>query len=293
MSKYIINIILLLLLSVATWAQTDTLRNTSSDKWGTTNNVMAADTISNVRRSIGKAIDSSRINTLDSAVLVIDTLVADTLIADTIAKDTNIIKRVVTRDTLHQVRLGIDLMKPIMNQFYKTRNSYEFEADYYFRKEIYFVAEGGWGSSGTIGDTNYRDLQYESSNTFLKVGVNKSMLTRLGPGDWDMAFIGARYGIAFIQRSAATYKVNNPFWGASNGTLNAQQITGHWLEVTAGARLEIYRGIFAGWNIRGKFRVNRKPFRELPPLYIAGYGQGDKNSIFDFNFYLSYAIRWR
>jgi hypothetical protein len=38
--------------------------------------------------------------------------------------------------------------------------------------------------------------------------------------------------------------------------------------------------------------MNGSSFKDLAPLYIAGYGRGDKNSIFDFNMYLSYAIRW-
>jgi len=56
--------------------------------------------------------------------------------------------------------------------------------------------------------------------------------------------------------------------------------------------VEIFKGLFAGWTIRGKFRLNQAPFRELPPAYIAGYGKGDKNAIFDFGFYINYAIRW-
>ena len=52
----------------------------------------------------------------------------------------------------------------------------------------------------------------------------------------------------------------------------------------SGVRVEIIKQVFVGWSIRGKFLLNAKKFTELPPYYIAGYGRGEKKSIFDFKF---------
>jgi hypothetical protein len=57
-------------------------------------------------------------------------------------------------------------------------------------------------------------------------------------------------------------------------------------------RVELAKGLLAGWNLRGKFLMNGRSFKDLAPLNIAGYGKGDKNANFDFNLYLAYAIRW-
>lgn len=188
-----------------------------------------------------------------------------------------------------QFRIGIDIVKPISAFVSGADPSYELEADYYLGKELYGVAEGGWGSASF--DSSY--LKYNSSNTFFRLGVNKSMLRRILPGDWDMVFIGARYGIAFIERSAASYTTSDPFWGNTTGIIPAKTFTAHWAELTGGVRVELFKGLFAGWNVRAKFLINKKPFEELPPSYVAGYGRGEKGSVFDFNFYLSYAIRWK
>jgi hypothetical protein len=48
----------------------------------------------------------------------------------------------------------------------------------------------------------------------------------------------------------------------------------------------------AGWNLRGRFLLNETSFRELRPVFIAGYGRGDRSLILDFNVFLSYSIRW-
>ena len=188
----------------------------------------------------------------------------------------------------HQVRISIDLAKPVVNLFNSTRQNYEMGIDYYFKKEIYFVAEGGFGNA----NVDYTDLKYKTNSSFIRVGVDKCMLQRLFPGDWDMAFIGVRYGLGSIKRGDATYAIDNPLWGPTTGTIGSRNFTAHWAEVTGGIRVELFKGIIVGWNVRGKFMLNPKTFEDLSPSYISGYGKGDKSTAFDFNFYLTYAIRW-
>ena len=197
--------------------------------------------------------------------------------------------KVVISDSLRQLRFNFDLSKPAVNFFQNDRSEYNLSVDYYYKKEIYLVAEGGFGNA----KVNYDDLKYNSNNTFFKIGVDKSLFARNSNHDWDMAFIGARYGIGLIHRGAASYTVVDSFWGNTYETKEAKDVTAHWFEVTGGVRLEVVKSLFVGWNIRGKFRLNQGAFKELPPSYIAGYGKGDKNAVFDFNFYVGYALRWQ
>lgn len=187
-----------------------------------------------------------------------------------------------------QLRVSVDISQPIINLTTTTRQSLEGSVDYYYRKELYIVLEGGAGRS----KIDYADLKYESNNFFVKGGFDKSLLVRNGASDWDAIFIGLRYGMAFINRGAATYETHDQFWGVARGTVAAQDIRAQWAEITGGMRMELLPRFFAGWNIRGKFLLNSGSFKELPPAFISGYGRGEKNSVFDFNLYLSYAFRW-
>ena len=139
-----------------------------------------------------------------------------------------------------QLRFGIDVSKPVLNAILKNRHSYEFTIDYNLPKDIYLVAEAGFGGS----DMDYPDLKYTSTNSFFKIGVDKSMLQRLFPGDWDFLFVGVRYGIAFINRTDATYVTNDLVWGTTSGTIASKSFTGHWAEFTAGLRVELLKGFF-------------------------------------------------
>lgn len=188
-----------------------------------------------------------------------------------------------------QFRVGVDLSKIARNFFFKNQYSFEISLDYYYKNELYFVLEGGYGGS----DITYTDLWYKSQNSFLRIGIDKTMTPRLFTRDMDMLFIGLRYGISSISRTEAGYVILDDFWGNSMGTIPAKSFMGHWAEITGGMRVELGKGLFAGYNIRAKFLINQKPFRELPPAYVAGYGNGEKTTAFDFNFYLQYAFRWK
>lgn len=194
-------------------------------------------------------------------------------------------------DSMYQLRLGLDLSRIYFNQVQKKfeqRTSYELELDFYWRRDLYFVLDGGFGNSSL----SYGDLTYNSNNVFFRGGFNKSLLPRLKQHDWDMAFIGLRYGVGMINRSAATYSITDSSWGIFTGSAPAENMTAHWIELTGGVRVEVVKCLYLGWNVRGKFMLNAKRFSELPPYNIAGYGKGEKPSIFDFNVYLSYAMRW-
>ena len=212
-----------------------------------------------------------------------DTLaVKDSTVTDTLPK-----KRVELAG--RQLTLSFDIVSPIKNALTTLHTGYEFGADYYLHGELYLVAEGGWGSSRV----NYSDLAYSTTNNFVRVGFNKILLPRENPTDWGGMFMGLRLAAANIQRSAATYQVVDSLWGNTTGAKPAENFNAYWMEITGGVRVELYHGLLAGWNIRGKFMLNGRSFNDLSPIFIAGYGKGDKNAVFDFNFYLSYAIRWK
>ena len=189
----------------------------------------------------------------------------------------------------HQLRFSFDISKPVMNQIQDHNKSYEGAIDYYIGKEVYGVLEGGAGTS--VYD--YPDLSYKSSNTFFRLGVDKTLIKRLNGNDWDAVFIGARYGIAFIDRGEASYVITDSLWGTTSGAIPSSSFTAHWVEVTGGVRVELLRNLMAGWNVSARFLMNERSFDDLSPSFIAGYGKGDKGIAFGFNFYVCYALRWR
>lgn len=188
----------------------------------------------------------------------------------------------------HQVRLSFDASKLLLNQLAENRIAYEGAVDYYLNKELYAVADLGLGSSVI----DYPDLKYKTNNSFLRLGLDKSLFVRKRPQDWGIGFFGFRYGLAMINRNEAKYTTDDGWGGITSGTIAADNFSAHWFELTGGMKLELIKGVFAGWTVRAKFLLNQKALGDLKPAYIAGYGPGEKATAFDYNFYISYGIRW-
>jgi len=212
--------------------------------------------------------------------------------ADTTATDSTNAPKVKKPELAgRQLCIGVDYFHPIINYFITGQGAYEIAADYYTKNEYYLVLEGGWGWSSV----NYPNvLSYTTKNSFLDFGFNKTLLPRDRPTDWDKMFIGLSLAAADIHRGNAKYSIVDSLWGIDTGSKPAPKpYPAIWAELSGGVRVELWKGLSAGWTVRGKFMLNGKSFNNLSPQYIAGYGQGEKNVVFDVDMYVSYSIRWK
>ncbi|MFT4061346.1 MAG: DUF6048 family protein [Edaphocola sp.] len=189
---------------------------------------------------------------------------------------------------VHQFRFGFDMARIAANIMYPSRQSYEVQADYLLRNNVYLAGEAGMGK----GKIDYDNLKYTAKGFFVKVGVEKQFLDIVGKKDFDIGFLGIRYGAGPGKRTDATYVVTSRFGAVSEGTVPAQNYIAHWGEITGGLKVEIVPHVFLGWSFRMRFLLNPGTFKELAPNFIPGYGQGDKTTAFDLNYYISYALRW-
>ncbi len=179
-------------------------------------------------------------------------------------------------------RLGVDLSKFLASPLAPAYNAYEFSFDTHYKKDLWLAADFGWGKSRVNND----NIAFNSRNFFLRLGLDKTFFNQEFKGDLDNAFIGLRYGMAYVHRAEATYAIKDTVWGNTSGSVAGADFLAHWIELGAGFRLELVKNIFLGWNIRAKTFVNPSTFKELPPAYIAGYGRGEKNTAFGYNLFL-------
>jgi hypothetical protein len=220
---------------------------------------------------------------ISSLLLLFSTVAGAQSTSDTVAADKPAIRANKT-----QLRLGWDLANTARGFLVDGVRSYELCADYYFKNELYWAAEAGWGNSAI----NYPVLNYRSDNFFLRAGFDKALFNRKRPEDWSMAFIGLRYGVAVTRRGDAQYFTDDGLGNKTNGVIPAKYFSLHWLEIGGGIKQELFKGVFAGWTVRSRFALNQKSIGDLKPAFISGYGPAERGLNFDFNFYLSYAFRW-
>lgn len=211
--------------------------------------------------------------------------------ADETTLSTETKKSITINDTFYiqQVKFGIDVLRLGQNFIQTQSNAFQFNVDYYLKNNTYIVAEGGFGK-GTI---DYEHLKYTTNSYNIKLGIDKSMIDKIGFSDLDYLFFGFRYGLAVGNISDGEYSISSILGTPTNGTIPSRNFTAHWGEMNAGIRVEMIKNWYLGWNFRAKFLLNGGTFKEgIKPVYIAGYGAADKATVFDFGIFLQYAIKW-
>ena len=179
-------------------------------------------------------------------------------------------------------RVGADISKWLASLVQNNYKEIEFAGDVLYKRNLFLAMELGTGNSRVQNEF----LQYKSSNTFIRLGIDKTFFAKEHARDMDNAFVGFRYAFAPIVRKEAIFTMKDPIWGNNTGTIAPESFIAHWMELTGGFRLEVIPNIFVGWNIRVRTFLNPSRFEKLAPFHVAGYGSGEKATAFGYNFYI-------
>ena len=216
---------------------------------------------------------------------VIDTTVAK---SDTIEVE----KKVKPKEKHFQYfRLGVDVSKLIRSALTDRYTTAEFLVESIWKEKMHYLLEGGFATSENGLESNPdSNIQFSASSYFLRVGFDKYFFGKLFKQDLDNAFVGVRLGGAYNNRGEAQATLWDPYYGNTTVLKPAESQMMYWLGLTAGFRMEVYKNVFLGYNIRGKTFLNPKKIQELTPEYLAGYGIARKQPSFDYNLYLLYGF---
>jgi hypothetical protein len=189
------------------------------------------------------------------------------------------------QDSVKQVRVSADIAKLITNTS-SSNKDVQLAIDALLKKDICYTLELGQGSSSVDNSL----LNYATSNRFIKLGLDKSLLIPISNKDLDIAFVGFRLAATSINRSEGEYNTSHSFWGTTKGTVQSARFFAPWFEFLGGIKVDVLPSITAGWTLRWKFMFNHAQLSELPPAYIAGFGNASNATAFDFNFYIGYKL---
>ena len=189
------------------------------------------------------------------------------------------------QDSVKQVRVSTDIAKLITNTN-SSNKDVQLAIDALLKKDTYYTLELGQGSSSV--DNNL--LNYATSNRFIKLGLDKSLLIPINNKDLDIAFVGFRLAATSINRSEGEYNTSHSYWGTTEGKVQSARFFAPWFEFLGGIKVDVLPSITAGWTLRWKFMFNHAQLSELPPAYIAGFGNASNATAFDFNFYIGYKL---
>nr|WKN38748.1 DUF6048 family protein [Tunicatimonas sp. TK19036] len=206
------------------------------------------------------------------------------------------------------LRVGVSLNNIIENLSRSNDTKYGFQADAVFGRYM-LAAEYGKAEITRTTDplgTNQIPYQYSSQGWFFRVGPDVNLLVNQAKtsfrADTDIIFFGLRLGHARVtdamtlQTQDDTFSSNgnnNGFWESQTITVQNKGLGVTWVEMTAGMKVQLYRNIFMGYNLRYKFGRTFNQKQSLIPYMVPGFGKGENKNSFGFDYYLFYRIPFR
>ncbi len=197
---------------------------------------------------------------------------------------------------INKIRLGFDVFKPIKSSSDGDNLNYEIVGDLQITENLYLAAEYGL-TDRLIEDEN---INFNSNGSFLRFGFDYNMFKNWVGMD-NSIFLGLRYGSSNFSNKIESYNVRNSDAYFSNfvdnnyETIDHSNLTGNWLEIVAGVKVETFNNVYLGFSLRlNKLLSTQKP-ENFDNLYIPGFNKVTDDNTFGsgFNYTLTYSIPLR
>lgn len=182
------------------------------------------------------------------------------------------------------IRLGADILGPVLYAFDNKLLSYEFTAEIDI-SNFYLIYETGHVDFAEKND----NVDYMVNGNFTRIGPEVNFLS--ADKELNNFSIGLRYAWSnFNEKIVGDITEDN--WGAVpvNFDINNRS---QWIEMTTGVKVRLWKGLFTGYIFRFRF-IRKGSVPEVPfePYYVPGYGLADRSSTWGFRYYLMYRIQW-
>jgi len=197
---------------------------------------------------------------------------------------------------INKIRFGFDVFKPIKSSSEGDNLNYEIVGDLQITDNLYLAAEYGLVDR-LIEDEN---INFNSNGSFLRFGFDYNMFKNWVGMD-NAIFLGLRYGSSNFSNKIVSYNVRNSDAYFSNfvdndyQTIDHSNLTGSWLEIVAGVKVETFNNVYLGFSLRlNKLLSTEKP-ENFDNLFIPGFNKVTDENTFGsgFNYTLTYSIPLR
>lgn len=194
---------------------------------------------------------------------------------------------------INKIRLGFDLLKPILSSSEGDNLNYEIVGDLQLTENIYLAGEYGLVDK-VIEDEN---INFNSSGSFLRIGFDYNMFENWIGMD-NSIYVGLRYGTSSFSSKILDYNVRNKDSYFSNlvtnefQTIEYSNLSGNWIEILLGIKVETFKNVYLGLSLRlNKLLSDKKP-DNFGNLFIPGFNKVTDENTFGsgFNYTLTYSI---
>lgn len=138
--------------------------------------------------------------------------------------------------------------------------------------------------------------QYTSKGDYYKIGVDVNLLRDKKADTYDargdIIFFGLKYAFSIID-DEVSFSTPENFWETSAINQRNENLMVSWVEMNAGVKVAIFKHVFLGYTLRYRFAQNSAGRSSLVPYRVPGFGSGEDESNFGFDYHIFYQIPFR
>jgi hypothetical protein len=221
-------------------------------------------------------------------------VVQDYLSGDTAAARARLrrdsLKRVYPRyPKLTDVTVGVNILDPVLKLFGQKYCSFDVSATLNMWNRLQPVLELGLGYAKDRPDD--MNFTYKGKlSPYVRLGANYNMMFKSDPR--YQVVLGLRMGYSMFNYDITAIDYSNPYWG-ENYTFAIKDQSSHalWGEFLAGLRVNVWRNISAGWQVKYQGIFNYKKNSSSRPWYVPGFGPRDRRWGFSFSLYYTIPLQ--
>lgn len=189
----------------------------------------------------------------------------------------------------------IDLLTPVLNLIHGQVYGGEVHLDVNLFARVFPTIEVGYADvNKTLAPNNH----YHAQAPYIRLGLNFGYLSPITKRGTRRSldcypYIGLRYAMGFVNYRISGLDVSDDYWGSSTTAAYGQPLVyAGWIEVVAGVRMNLYRGLTMGWAFRFRGFIHTSAKDKAYLWYVPGYGKAD-GSAFTFNYTIGYTFKTR
>lgn len=171
---------------------------------------------------------------------------------------------------MHAVSVGVDVWDPVMRLLGTEYGGISFWGELSLHNRFKPVFEFGMSSADIHPDgMNYT---FKSPMApFFKLGMNYNIFYNSNPA-YQLLF-GLRYAFTPYKWSIENALPNNSYWQAEPFSIPQQSATTGYLELIASIKVQIFKNISMGWQVKYHSVLHQSKNRYGRPMYIPGFGK--------------------
>lgn len=178
------------------------------------------------------------------------------------------------------LRVGIDLVKPILSAVKTNYNGFEIVGDYRVKRNLYIAAEIGVAEQNKRRDT----YAFTASGSYISTGINYNTFKNWLEMDNEI-YIGARYGFSLFDQTVDQYTIyqegveidgiSGPYFEPRQNLtpIVQENLTAHWFGILMGLKVETLKNLYLGANIQFNFILAQKQPHNFQNLFIPGFNK--------------------